>query len=101
MVYIFLLIGAAQGFLGPAVQGLMSARTPANAQGELQGALGSVASLAAIISPPLMTQLFGYFTSATAAVYFPGASYLLAAVLCVFSLVLFVPQLRVATAVQD
>ncbi|MCZ6831446.1 MAG: TCR/Tet family MFS transporter [Gammaproteobacteria bacterium] len=101
MVYIFLLIGAAQGFLGPAVQGLMSARTPANAQGELQGALGSVASLAAIISPPLMTQLFGYFTSATAPVYFPGASYLLAAVLCVFSLVLFVPQLRMATAVKD
>lgn len=37
MVYVFLAIGSAQGFLGPAVQGLMSARVPANAQGELQG----------------------------------------------------------------
>ena len=98
MVYIFLLIGAGQGFLGPAVQGLMSARTPADAQGELQGALGSMAGLAAIISPPLMTQLFGYFTSEAAPIYFPGSSYLLAAVLTVFSLVLFVPQLRAATA---
>jgi DHA1 family tetracycline resistance protein-like MFS transporter len=96
MVYVFLFIGAAQGFIGPAAQGLMSARTPANAQGELQGALGSVAGLAAIISPPLMTQLFAFFTSATAPVYFPGASYLLAAVLTVFSLLLFVPQLRAA-----
>jgi DHA1 family tetracycline resistance protein-like MFS transporter len=98
MVYIFLLVGAAQGFLGPAVQGLMSARIPANAQGELQGALGSVSSFAAIISPPLMTQLFGYFTSAAAPVYFPGASYLLAALLCVISLLLFVPRLRLAAA---
>jgi DHA1 family tetracycline resistance protein-like MFS transporter len=95
MIYLFLLIGAAQGFVGPAVQSLMSERTPANAQGELQGALGSVAGLAAIISPPLMTQLFAYFTGATAPAYFPGVSYLLAAVLTLFSLVLFVPQLRV------
>jgi DHA1 family tetracycline resistance protein-like MFS transporter len=96
MVYLFLLVGAAQGFLGPAVQGMMSARTPANAQGELQGALGSVASLAAIISPLLMTQLFGYFTSPEAPFYFPGASYFLAGALCVLSLVLFVPYLRLA-----
>ncbi|MFT4520041.1 MAG: DHA1 family tetracycline resistance protein-like MFS transporter [Halioglobus sp.] len=94
MVYVFLTIGAAQGFLGPAVQGMMSARTPANSQGELQGALGSMASLAAIISPVVMTQVFGYFTSETAPVYFPGAGFLLAAILTVLSLFLFVPYLR-------
>jgi DHA1 family tetracycline resistance protein-like MFS transporter len=98
MLYLFLLIGAGQGFLGPAVQGVMSARIAANAQGELQGALGSVASLAAIISPLLMTNLFGYFTSAAAPVYFPGASFLLAALLTVVSLLLFVPQLKVVGA---
>jgi DHA1 family tetracycline resistance protein-like MFS transporter len=98
MIYLFLFIGAGQGFLGPAVQGLMSARMPANAQGELQGSLGSVASLAAIISPLLMTNLFGYFTSPAAPVYFPGASFLLAALLTVVSLLLFVPYLRVVTA---
>jgi DHA1 family tetracycline resistance protein-like MFS transporter len=101
MVYVFLLVGAAQGFLGPAVQGFMSARIPANAQGELQGALGSVSSLAAIVSPPLMTQLFGYFTGDSTPLYFPGASYLLAALLCVFSLVLFVPRLRLAAKFHE
>ena len=93
-VYLFLGVGAIQGFLGPAVQGLMSARTPADAQGELQGALGSVVSLATIISPVLMTQLFGYFTSPSAPVYYPGAAYLLAAGLCVVSLLLFIPNLK-------
>jgi DHA1 family tetracycline resistance protein-like MFS transporter len=98
MIYLFLFIGAGQGFLGPSVQGLMSARMPANSQGELQGALGSVASLAAIISPLLMTNLFGYFTSPAAPVYFPGASFLLAALLTVVSLVLFVPYMRQVSA---
>jgi DHA1 family tetracycline resistance protein-like MFS transporter len=101
MIYVFLAIGAAQGFIGPAVQGLMSARVPANAQGELQGSLGSMASLAAIVSPPLMTQVFGYFTAETAPIYFPGASYLLAAILTLLSLVLFVPHLRTAHVARE
>lgn len=94
MIFLFMTVGAAQGFLGPSVQGLMSARIPANAQGELQGALGSMASLAAVISPPVMTQVFGYFTSDTAPVYFPGSSFALAALLTVFSGFMFYPYLR-------
>jgi DHA1 family tetracycline resistance protein-like MFS transporter len=98
LVYLFLAVGATQGFLGPAVQGMMSANIPADAQGELQGALGSVSSLSAIVSPPMMTQLFGYFTAPSAPFYFPGAAYLMAALLCLLSLVLFVPNLSRATA---
>ena len=94
MVYLFLAIGATQGFLGPAVQGMMSARIAADSQGELQGALGSVASLAAIVSPPLMTQLFGYFTGPATPYYFPGSAYLAAALLCLVSALLFLPNLR-------
>ncbi len=96
MIYLFLVLGATQGFLSPAVQGLMSARIPADAQGELQGALGSVMSLATICSPLVMTNLFGYFTSEAAPVYFPGAPYFLSFLLCVVSLVIFLPQLRQA-----
>lgn len=96
MIYFFMTVGAAQGFLGPSVQGLMSAKTAANAQGELQGALGSMASLASIVSPPVMTGVFGYFTAATAPFYFPGSSFLLAALLTVLSFILFVPYLRKA-----
>ncbi len=93
-VYLFLAIGAMQGFIGPAVQSIMSARVPADAQGELQGALGSVLSLATILSPPLMTGLFGYFTGPSTPFYFPGAPFLLAGVLCVMSFALFVGPLR-------
>ena len=43
---------------GGAGLGIMSSRVPANAQGELQGGLGSVVSMAAIVSPPVMTGVF-------------------------------------------
>jgi len=94
MVYLFLFVGAGQGFLGPAVQAIMSSRVPSNAQGELQGGLGSIVSLAAIVSPPVMTGVFGYFTQADAPIYYPGASYLLAGLLVLVSFVLFLPHLR-------
>jgi DHA1 family tetracycline resistance protein-like MFS transporter len=94
MIYVFMTVGAAQGFLGPSVQGLMSSRIAANAQGELQGALGSMASLASIVSPPMMTGVFGYFTATESPFHFPGASFLLAAILTLVSFVLFVPHLR-------
>ena len=63
----------------------MSQQVPANAQGELQGGVASVGSLAAIVGPPLMTQLFGHFSSDTASVQFPGAPFLAAAALSLLS----------------
>ncbi|MBT4522947.1 MAG: TCR/Tet family MFS transporter [Halieaceae bacterium] len=88
MVYAFLLIGATQGFVGPAMQGLMSAKIAADAQGELQGMVASVSSLAAVISPLLMTHVFGFFTGRATPVYFPGMVYLVAAALAGLCIVL-------------
>ena len=79
MLYIAIALGAAQGFVGPSLQSLMSGQVPADSQGELQGALGSMASLVSILSPPFMTQTFAYFSNADAPVYFPGAPFLAAA----------------------
>jgi len=73
----------------PSTNGLMSRLIPATAQGELQGGVASLYSLSAIIGPPIMTQLFGYFSSDGAPVVFPGAPFLFAALLGVGSLVLF------------
>ncbi len=72
----------------PSTQALMSQRVPPDAQGELQGAAASLFSVAAIIGPPLMTQLFRRFTAADAAVNFPGVSFLLAAMLAVGAFVI-------------
>ncbi len=68
---------------------LMSQQVEPNAQGELQGAVASLLSLATIIGPPLMTQLFGYFTGPTAPFQLPGAAFVMAAALTIGSLLLF------------
>ena len=75
---------------GPAINGIASGQIGADQQGELQGALASMMSLTSIISPPVMTIVFGVFTTATALIYLPGAPYLLAGVLTVMSLALFI-----------
>ena len=100
LIYVFIVLGAGMGFVGPAVNGLMSARIPANEQGELQGAIGSVASLASILSPPLMTQLFSVFSDGTG-VYFPGASLMAAAVLTLISMVFFARVLAHAKSARE
>lgn len=89
MIYAFLLAGALQGFAGPAMHGIMSVNVPANEQGELQGGLASMSSLTAILSPPVMTQTFAWFTDAGNPVYFPGAPFVLAALLTVLALAAF------------
>jgi len=78
----------------PAMNALMSHQIPANAQGELQGAVASVYSLSSIIGPPLMTQIFGYFSSRAAPVYFPGAAFVTAALLTAACGVLYARAIR-------
>ncbi len=69
----------------PALQSIMSRNVPDNAQGELQGVLGSIGSVAMIIAPLMMTQTFAYFSGPDAPIYFPGASFLLATLLIVIA----------------
>jgi MFS transporter, DHA1 family, tetracycline resistance protein len=80
----------------PSMNAIASRQTPANAQGELQGAVACLYSLSAILGPPLMTQIFGHFSSGTAWVHFPGAPFATAAVLTLGSAALFVRALRLA-----
>lgn len=86
--YAALALGAFAGFTS-AVAGILSNRVPANAQGELQGALASVNSVGSIIGPLLMTQLFAYFAGSNAPVYLPGAPFLVSAVLTVVAWAVF------------
>jgi DHA1 family tetracycline resistance protein-like MFS transporter len=73
----------------PSLQSLMSAGTPPHEQGELQGGISSLQSLAAIVGPPLMTQTFAMFGRKEAAIYMPGAPYLLAAMFSLVALAIF------------
>jgi DHA1 family tetracycline resistance protein-like MFS transporter len=74
----------------PSLNALMSQQVPANAQGELQGGLASLSSLAAVLGPPLMTQLFGRFSDTAAGPYFPGAPFLAAALLALASAIILI-----------
>jgi len=80
----------------PSMNAIASHHTPANAQGELQGAVACLYSLSAILGPPLMTQVFARFSSPTARVHFPGAPFLVAALLSVGCAALFVHALRMS-----
>src|SRR6266704_2484629 len=98
MMYAFLVAWLFAGLVQPSIQGLMSRQVPANAQGELQGGVASLYSLTAVVGPPLMTQLFGYFSSGRARVHFPGAAFLCAALLAIAGLVVFVRATRADSA---
>ena len=65
------------GIAGPTVQGLVSNNVSELEQGNLQGVLTSLTSLAAIIAPLVFTPIFSFYTSKTNEVYFPGAPFLL------------------------
>ncbi len=88
MMYLFMIPYILGSIAGPAIQGIISTQVLPNEQGELQGALTSLQSLTAIIGPPLMTNIFYNYTQPDAAVYFPGAPMLLAAVLTLISTLL-------------
>ncbi|UOQ71187.1 TCR/Tet family MFS transporter [Hymenobacter cellulosilyticus] len=94
MMFVFLIPYCLGGIAGPALQGIMSGQVPPNEQGELQGALTSLISLTSIIGPPLMTNLFSFFTGPKAPVHFPGAAFLTGAVLTVISMLLAMRSLR-------
>lgn len=81
MMYAFTVIYCLGGIGNPALMGVISNHVPANEQGELQGALTSLMSVTAIIGPPIMTQLFSYFTHKSAPVYLPGAPFYLGALM--------------------
>jgi len=86
MMFAFLVPYALGGVAGPALQGIMSAQVPPNAQGELQGGLTGLVSLTSFFGPLLMGNLIHYFTKKDAPIYFPGAPFIMGAILCLASL---------------
>ncbi len=88
MMFVFLVPYCFGGVAGPALQSILAGHVPPNEQGELQGTLTSLMSLTTIIGPPLMNNLFTFFTKDNAPVHFPGISFLLGAVFMLMSIVI-------------
>lgn len=81
MMFVILIPYCLGGITMPAIQAIMAGHVPSNQQGELQGAITSLMSAAAIIGPLLMNNLFYYFTHKDAPFHLPGAPFLLGAIL--------------------
>ena len=97
MMFVFLVPYCLGGIAQPAIQAVMAGKVPPNEQGELQGALTSVMSLASIIGPLVMNNLFFYFTHNEAPVYLPGAPFFLGSLLMLTSAVIAFKTLHTKT----
>src|SRR6266480_3012265 len=82
------------GISGPAAQGMMTHRVSEREQGELQGAISSIRSLAVLLGPGLFTFTFAYFIDPKSGWNFPAAPWFLGAAL------LFVAMLMSLTVQQ-
>jgi len=78
-------VSALQALVQPSVTALMSKRAPADAQGEMQGFIGSLTAVGSIAAPLLLNPTLAYFTGPSAPVYFPGAAFVIAAVVAVLA----------------
>lgn len=86
MMFVFLIPYCLGGIATPALQAIISSQVPANEQGELQGGLTSIMSIANILAPIIFTNLFAYFTKPEAPVHFAGAAFLLGAIFMLTSI---------------
>ena len=85
---------ALMGLFGPGLQSLMSQRVAAHEQGKLQGANGSITSIAGLIGPGLFTLTFAHFIDKGRTWTLPGAPFFIAAVLLLLALLLAVQAAR-------
>jgi DHA1 family tetracycline resistance protein-like MFS transporter len=88
MMYAVMVYNSLSGLATPAFQGIISSKVPPDQQGELQGGLTSLMSIAAIVGQPLMLGLFRNFTKEGTAIYLPGMPFLVGAILSLISIIL-------------
>jgi DHA1 family tetracycline resistance protein-like MFS transporter len=81
MVFPLALVAALEAVTYPSLNAMMTRRAPPEQQGELQGAIASLTSLASMFGPTLMTRAFAGFSTRGHGLFFPGAPFALTAVL--------------------
>jgi DHA1 family tetracycline resistance protein-like MFS transporter len=78
-IFVTMTIGALEGLVYPCMSAQLTAAVPKDRQGELQGGLASLQSIAEIIAPALFTQTLSFFSADATPLYFPGAPFVIAA----------------------
>jgi len=91
-VLIILLVHTPEGFVHPMLTAMMSREVPENAQGELQGGLGSLMNIAMMAGTVFYSQAFGYFMQPTAIFVSSGICFFIAAGLLLLTLLLLLTK---------
>lgn len=94
MVYAVIVCTVIENVADAPLRSIAAGNVPPSAQGELQGALGSLTSISAIIGPLLFPYLFRYFTAPEAPVTFAGAPFIMAVALTLAAVTVFVTKVR-------
>lgn len=95
MVYLIIIFGSLSGISVPAIQGMVSITVEEDEQGEAQGSLTSLQSIAGFIGPITATAIFGFFISERAPAIVPGASFFFSSALSVMAAFLAARSFRV------
>ncbi|HTD97771.1 MAG TPA: TCR/Tet family MFS transporter [Mucilaginibacter sp.] len=93
-VYLFMIPYCFGGISGPALQGFITSKYGASEQGELQGGLTLLSSISLVVGPLFMGYSFKFFTHKDSSVYFPGAPYILGALLMLISILLVIRSFK-------
>ena len=99
-VYLFMIPYCFGGISGPALQGLITSKFAQNEQGELQGGLSLLSSISLVVGPLFMGYSFKFFTHKDSSVYFPGAPYILGALLVLLSVLLVIRSFKKDVTLQ-
>ncbi len=89
MVMILLVVHGPEGFVHPMLTAMISKEVPADAQGEMQGGIAGVQSLAMLLGTLVFSQLFGYFLLPTSPIVSPNVAFFVAGGFIILALVLF------------
>jgi MFS transporter, DHA1 family, tetracycline resistance protein len=81
------LLNGFSGMAMPAINAMLSQRTPSNQQGELQGLNGSLSALGFLLAQLVYNNALAHFTSSATALYFPGIVFLIAAAIAGITLI--------------
>lgn len=88
-VYLMVTTALISTMQDPAIRQTLSARVPEDAQGELQGGLSALTSVAMIVAPLIYNGAFTLTAGDAPLFYFPGSPFVIAAAMSALALVLF------------
>jgi MFS transporter, DHA1 family, tetracycline resistance protein len=94
IVIILLVVHGPEGFVHPMLTAIMSKAVPEDAQGELQGGISSIMSVAMLAGTVFFSQVFGYFMQPTSPWISPDVAYFTASFILGLALLMFIAVRR-------